>query len=124
MHSKTETLKNLAINALEDMKAQDITILDVTDKCNFTDVMIVATATSSRHASACANNVHVECKEAGNRPLGTEGKDTGEWVLVDLGDVIVHVMQQAARDLYQVEKLWEFEPNRDTDSSDDDQAEA
>lgn len=110
---QTEELKNLALAALDDVKAQDVVTLDVTDKSNFTDVMIVATGTSSRHVVACASNVKDACKQAGRPALGMEGEEQGEWVLVDLGDVIVHVMQQPTRDLYQIEKLWSVEPNRE-----------
>lgn len=97
---------------LLDVKAKDITLIDVKDKSNFTDIMVVATGTSNRHVVACASNVRDECKKAGHPALGMEGEDAGEWVLVDLGDVIVHVMQQETRDLYQLEKLWSVEPNR------------
>ena len=102
-----EDLKNLAIEALDDMKAVDIVVLDVSKKSSIADYMIVASGTSDRHVKAVANNVVEDAKKAGHVPLGVEGSNEGEWVLVDLGDVIVHVMMPAVRDFYQLEKLWE-----------------
>ncbi len=99
-------LKDLAINALEDLKAQDIVVLDVKDKASFTDFMIVASGTSDRHLKAMANEVHINAKAAGNPPLSTEGEDTRNWILVDLGDVIVHLMRPEVREMYEIEKLW------------------
>lgn len=101
-----DELKQLAINALEDLKAEDILVLDVKDKTTVTDWVIVATGSSSRHVRSIANNVAVEAKKANATLLGTEGEEDGEWILVDLGDVIVHVMQQQARDFYDLESLW------------------
>ncbi len=101
-----DELKQLAIGALEDLKAEDITVLDVKDKTTVTDWVIVATGSSSRHVKSIANNVIVEAKKANKPPLGTEGEEDGEWVLVDLGDVIVHVMQQQVREFYDLESLW------------------
>lgn len=98
--------KQLVINALEDLKAEDITMLDVTEKTSVTDWLVIATGTSSRHVKSIANNVITEIKKAGNPPLGIEGEDDGEWVLVDLGDIIVHVMQKQAREYYDLESLW------------------
>jgi ribosome-associated protein len=107
-----DELKQLAIAALEEMKAEDITVLDVQGKTSITDWVIVATGTSSRHVKSIANNVVVTAKEAGNQPLGTEGEADGEWVLVDLGDVIVHVMQRQVREYYDLESLWSVDINR------------
>ena len=101
-----DELKKLAIDALEDMKAEDITVLDVQGKTTVTDWIIVATGSSSRHVKSIANNVAVEAKKANRAPLGTEGENEGEWVLVDLGDVIVHVMQRQVREFYDLESLW------------------
>jgi ribosome-associated protein len=99
-------LTKVAVGALEDLKGQDIKLLDVRKLTTVTDTMIVCTGTSSRHVSSLAQNVVEASKKAGFRPMGIEGKETGEWVLVDLGDVVVHVMQSQARVHYQLEKLW------------------
>ncbi len=103
--------KQLAIDAVEDLKAGDITVLDVKDKTTVTDWIIVVTGSSSRHVKSIANNVAAEARKAGNPPLGVEGSDEGEWVLVDLGDVIVHVMQQQVREFYDLESLWSVDAN-------------
>jgi len=102
----TDELKQLAINALQDLKAEDITVLDVKDKTSIADWLVVVTGSSSRHVKSLANNVIIEAKKAGKPPLGIEGENDGEWVLVDLGDVIVHVMQQQVREFYDLESLW------------------
>lgn len=99
-------LTTVAVGALEDLKGQDIKLLDVRKLTTVTDTMVICTGTSSRHVSSLAQNVVEESKRAGFRPMGIEGKETGEWVLVDLGDVVVHVMQSQARAHYQLEKLW------------------
>ena len=101
-----DELKQMALDALEDLKAEDITVIDVKDKTTVTDWIIVATGSSSRHVKSIANSVVVAAKEAGKPPLGTEGEEDGEWVLVDLGDVIVHVMQRQVREFYDLESLW------------------
>ncbi len=107
---KVNELTTLVLDALNDLKAVDVRVLDVRDKTNVTDVMVVATGTSARHVKSLANNVVVKAKEKGETPIGVEGEDVGEWVLVDLADVVVHVLQAEVRDFYQLEKLWEAEP--------------
>lgn len=101
-----EKLKALVIEALEDVKATDIRVLDVRDKSSFTDVLVIACGNTSRQVRALVNSVVVKVKEAGVKPIGTEGEQQGEWALVDLGDVVVHVMQPSIRDFYNLEKLW------------------
>lgn len=101
-----DELKKLATDALDDLKAEDITVIDVQGKTTVTDWVIVATGSSSRHVKSIANNVIQQAKKADKAPLGSEGEDDGEWVLVDLGDVIVHVMQRQVREFYDLESLW------------------
>ncbi|WP_028304934.1 ribosome silencing factor [Oceanospirillum maris] len=103
---QTEQLKQLVINSLEEMKGNDIVVLDVQGNTSVTDFMIIASGTSSRHVASLANNVVVTAKENGVRPLGVEGQSGSEWVLVDLGDVVVHVMQPTTRQFYDLERLW------------------
>ncbi len=105
----TSTLSKIVVNALEDLKGTQITVLDVQKLTTITDTMIICTGTSNRHVKSLAQNAAEDAKKAGFRPLGMEGADTGEWVLVDLGGVVVHVMQAQARAFYQLEKLWTVE---------------
>jgi len=105
----TEELKILAVKAVESMKAQDVCILDVLNTSTFTDVMVICTGRSNRQVKAIASEVIMRAKKANCAPLGVEGETSGEWVLVDLGDVVVHVMQSAVREFYQLEKLWDPE---------------
>lgn len=106
---RLDPLAQLAVNALEDLKGQNILVLNVEKLTTVTDTMIICTGTSSRHVKALAQNVGEDAKKAGYPPLGIEGLDMGEWVLVDLGGVVVHVMQAQARVFYQLEKLWTVE---------------
>ena len=99
-------LVKIIISALEDIKAIDIEILDVTKRTTIFDRMIIASAVSTRQAKAIANNVHDKVKESGGVSYGTEGESSGEWVLVDLGDVLVHIMLPAVRAHYDLEGLW------------------
>ena len=105
----TEAIKAVVLTALEDLKAEDVVELDVTDKTSVTDYVIVATGTSSRHVKSIASNVVSDAKHAGYLPLGVEGEQEAEWVLVDLGDVIVHVMQSQIREFYDIESLWKMD---------------
>ena len=109
---KIEQLKQLATEALDDLKASDIKVIDVRDKTSVTDWIVIATGSSSRHVKSLANNVVTSMKDAGRPVLGVEGEDEGEWVLVDLGDVIVHVMQQQVREFYDLESLWSVDVSR------------
>ncbi|PTQ67462.1 ribosome silencing factor [Pseudomonas sp. GV071] len=109
----SEDLVKLAVFALEDVKAQDITTIDVRGKTSITDFMVIASGTSNRHVKSLVDNVLEKVKEKGVRPLGSEGLDTGEWALLDLGDIVVHVMLPTARQFYDLERLWQgAEQNR------------
>jgi ribosome-associated protein len=99
-------LKDFLADKADDMKAENIITLDVKGKSSVTDYMIVCTGTSKRHVASIADNVAKEAKIAGIEALGIDGEDEGEWVVVDMGSVMVHIMQEASRDLYQLEKLW------------------
>jgi ribosome-associated protein len=103
---QAEATRKLAIKALQALKAENIVILEVREQASFTDYMIFASGSSTRHVNAIAESV-VEAAKAANEPaLGIEGEDVGEWVLVDLGDVIVHIMLPDVRLYYELEKLW------------------
>jgi len=104
---KLNELTDLVQNSLEDMKAVDILSMDVSGKSSFTDVLIFATGNSTRHVKSIADNVGIDAKAAGVEVIGVEGKSSAEWVLVDLNDVIVHIMLESTREFYQLEKLWE-----------------
>lgn len=104
--NQSEIVK-FVVDKLDDMKARDIIEINVVDKSTITDMLIVCSGNSKRHVSSIAENLVVEMKAAEMPPLSVEGKESGEWVLVDLGDVVVHVMQDETRDFYQLEKLWQ-----------------
>lgn len=101
-----EQLQELVLKALDDMKARDVQTLDVRGKSTVTELMIIATGTSTRHVRSISDNVAVEAKNAGEQPLGVEGQRDTDWMLVDLNNIIVHIMLPEARDLYSLEKLW------------------
>ncbi len=99
-------LTSIVIDALEDIKAKDIKLIDVAKITSVFDYIAVACGDSNRQTRALANNVIEKVKEAGYQIYGLEGEQTGEWVLVDCGDIVVHIMQPAVRDYYQLEELW------------------
>ncbi|WP_372862707.1 ribosome silencing factor [Spongiibacter sp.] len=113
-----EQLKTLVIDALEDLKGRDITTLDVRGISGVTDYMVICSGTSNRHVKSLADNVWVDAKKAGFTPLGMEGQQTADWVLVDFGDVVVHIMLPEARLFYDLERLWQVPAAGDSDSSD------
>ena len=104
---KTEQTKQLAIDALEDLKVIDLVSLDVSTLTTLTDTMIICTGRSSRHVKSLAENVVKKAKDSKLSYIRMEGHEEGEWVIVDLADVVVHIMQPATRDLYNLEELWE-----------------
>jgi len=100
-------LAQVVLDALADMKAVDVKAIDVRGITDITDTMVVASGTSDRHVKSIADRVVQRCKEAGFRPYGMEGERDGEWVLLDLQDVVLHVMLPRVREFYALEKLWE-----------------
>src|SRR5947208_3626399 len=99
-------LQKIAVTALEDIKARDITVLDVRKLTTLYDTLIIASADSNRQVNALAHHVRDELKNAGATIIGVEGEESGEWVLVDGGDIVVHIMQPATRAYYNLEELW------------------
>ena len=102
-----DQLKELVINALEDFKAVDIQTIDVSEQNPLTELFVIASGSSSRHVKSMAENLIMRAKAAGCPPLGVEGQRQADWVLVDLNDVIVHLMLPQARAFYNLEKLWQ-----------------
>ena len=102
----SEELCALVVDALDDVKAKDIVTLDVRNMTSVTDYMIVASGTSNRHVKALIESVAEKAREAGHRPIGIEGEEGSEWVLLDLRDALVHVMLPKVREFYNLEKLW------------------
>jgi ribosome-associated protein len=111
-----DELRELVKHALDDLKAENIVELDVRDKTDVTDYIVVASGNSSRHVKSIANNVVMEAKKAGHPPIGVEGEADGEWMLVDLADVVVHVMQPQIREFYDLENLWQVDLSRKQES--------
>lgn len=101
-----DRLLNIVVDAIDDMKGVDVMVIDVREMTSITDRMVIASGTSSRHVKAIADNVALEAKREGFPALGVEGAQAAEWVLIDLGDVVVHVMTPAIREFYALEKLW------------------
>lgn len=101
-----EALLAIVVAALEDLKGVDIRVIDVRNLTSITDRMVIASGTSTRHVKALADNVALKAKQQGYPPLGIEGSQVAEWVLIDLGDVVVHVMMPETRAFYGLEKLW------------------
>lgn len=109
---QTAKIQKIVVAALEDIKGKDIEVINTTKLTSLFDRIIIASADSTRQVKALARNVHDKIKEAGGEVYGMEGEDSGEWVLVDLGAVVVHVMQPAVRSYYNLEELWQARPKR------------
>ena len=103
-------LQKLIVNALEDVKGRDIEVINTTKLTAMFDRIIIATGDSNRQTRALARNVQEKAKEAGEEVLSVEGEESGEWVLVDLGSVVVHIMLPAVREYYNLEELWATTP--------------
>ena len=101
-----DELKKLVLDTLDDYKANDVTDIDVRKLTNIADYMIICSSTSKRHAQTISEHLITNAKKHGVQPLGVEGEEDGEWILVDLVDVIVHIMQPKIREFYSLEKLW------------------
>ena len=101
-----DRLLNIVVDAIDDMKGMDLMVIDVRDMTSITDRMVIASGTSTRHVKSIADAVALKAKQGGFPALGVEGAQAAEWVLIDLGDVVVHVMTPAIREFYALEKLW------------------
>lgn len=108
----TDQLQELVVYSLEDFKANDILVIDVSGRSPLTERLVIASGSSTRHVKSMSENLIVKAKAAGRPPLGVEGAREGEWVLVDLNDVIVHLMLPQTRAFYNLEKLWEASAER------------
>lgn len=102
----TKEKTQAVVSALEDIKANDITVIDTSKLSSMFECMVIASAQSTRQTKALADHVVIKLKERGEQILGREGEDSGEWILIDLGEVLVHIMQPAIRDYYNLEELW------------------
>ncbi len=107
----SQQLNTLITNALEDLKGKDIVTMDVSELSDVMDTLIIASGTSNRHVKSLASNAVQDAKDNGMPAIGVEGLESGEWVLADFGDTVLHVMMPATRDFYDLEKLWSMEPS-------------
>ncbi len=103
-------LQKIVVSALEDIKGKDIEVINTTKLTSMFDRLVIATGDSNRQVKALARNVHDKVREAGGEIISIEGEDAGEWVLVDIGDIVVHVMQPTVRQYYNLEELWQVTP--------------
>ena len=116
----SEQIRDIVVEALEDLKGIDVKVLDVHGKTSVTDILVIASGNSGRQIRALANNVQEMVKERGITPLSSEGTHDSGWMLIDLGDVVVHVMLPETRDFYNLEKLWgEDAPDAENESDDE-----
>ena len=112
----SEALKHLVVDALDDIKGIEIVTLDVEGQTDIADFMVVASGTTNRQVKALTDSVVVKAKAAGYTVNGVEGDDNAEWVLIDLGDVICHVMLPKVREFYDLERLWSISPKQGNDA--------
>jgi ribosome-associated protein len=105
-------LVEFVLDKIDDLKARDVLTFDVKHSSSITDFMIVCSGNSKKHVQSIAEHVAMEAKKQDMAPLGIEGLETGEWVLLDMGEVVLHVMQDSTRDFYQLEKLWQDQSQR------------
>lgn len=112
-----ESLRDLVLHLLDDRSGEDLVAIDVRGISSFTDYMVIVTGTSNRHVKTLAQHLVEETKARGIERLGVEGMESLEWVLIDLVDVVVHVMRRAARDYYELERMWSEPPGEPEDSS-------
>ena len=110
---QTNELLTLVTAELDERKGQSITVIDVKDRSSVTDFMVLVTATSERHGQSLSSYITIKVKEHGMKPLGLEGEQGSDWVLLDLGDIVLHIMTTQARERYQLEKLWSIETRRE-----------
>ncbi|EAR54773.1 hypothetical protein SKA34_20857 [Photobacterium sp. SKA34] len=103
---QVQELQDFIVDKIDDIKAQDIVTIDVRGKSSITDVMVICTGSSNRHVSSIADHVNKESKLIDFPPFGISGEEEGQWVIVDMGNVMLHIMQEDARQVYQLEKLW------------------
>jgi len=101
-----DQLSHIIIDAIEDLKGKNIAVIDIAEISNYADRLVIVSGTSNTHLKAIANNVVVQCKAADYPPLSSEGETSDEWILIDLGEIVVHVMTPQARDFYDLERLW------------------
>jgi ribosome-associated protein len=116
-------LQKIVVSALEDIKGKDIEVINTTKLTSMFDRLVIATGDSNRQVRSLARNVHDKVREAGAEVLSVEGEETGEWVLVDLGDIVVHVMQPMVRQYYNLEELWQTTPAQRRKAAEQAQAE-
>ena len=109
---ETKQIEQLIVAALEDIKGKDIEVIDTSKLTPLFESIVIACGDSNRQVRSLANNVQEKVKEAGGEVLSTEGEDSGEWVLVDLGDIVVHIMQPTIRQYYNLEELWQATPSQ------------
>jgi ribosome-associated protein len=105
-----DTIKQTVIQELEDLKGENIVALDISQLCDFTDTMIICSGRSSRHVKSLGQRVAEKMKHQQQPALGIEGEDTGDWVLIDLGVIVVHIFQPEIREFYNLEQLWNIQP--------------